>query len=157
MWVVYSFIYLFIFYKVILSFLSLSLCLCHRLKFQSNPTLKYLYPPPSNSILANITHALMSVPKFYVQVSHSCFSHVVKLPSSAAHHWYADVLFFFICLCIRVSSLAVVLYIDLYVKKKIRCCVTFSVKLKYCWGLSVFNDIWTTSNVSKIKWQTFSF
>uniref|UniRef100_A0A3P8W0S5 RNA-binding region-containing protein 3 n=1 Tax=Cynoglossus semilaevis TaxID=244447 RepID=A0A3P8W0S5_CYNSE len=36
----------------------------------SNPTLKYLYPPPSNSILANITHALMSVPKFYVQVLH---------------------------------------------------------------------------------------
>ncbi|XP_034027473.1 RNA-binding region-containing protein 3 [Thalassophryne amazonica] len=40
------------------------------LKFQSNPTLKYLYPPPSNSILTNITHALMSVPKFYVQVLH---------------------------------------------------------------------------------------
>ncbi|XP_019130361.2 RNA-binding region-containing protein 3 isoform X2 [Larimichthys crocea] len=40
------------------------------LKFQPNPTLKYLYPPPSNSILTNITHALMSVPKFYVQVLH---------------------------------------------------------------------------------------
>ncbi|XP_071341967.1 RNA-binding region-containing protein 3 [Trachinotus anak] len=40
------------------------------LKFQSNPALKYLYPPPSNSILTNITHALMSVPKFYVQVLH---------------------------------------------------------------------------------------
>ncbi|XP_041824586.1 RNA-binding region-containing protein 3 [Melanotaenia boesemani] len=40
------------------------------LKFQSNPTLKYLYPPPSNSILTNIMHALMSVPKFYVQVLH---------------------------------------------------------------------------------------
>lgn len=40
------------------------------LKFQSNPTLKYLYPPPSNSILTNITHALISVPKFYVQVLH---------------------------------------------------------------------------------------
>ncbi|KAG8009359.1 RNA-binding protein 40 [Nibea albiflora] len=37
------------------------------LKFQPNPTLKYLYPPPSNSTLTNITHALMSVPKFYVQ------------------------------------------------------------------------------------------
>ncbi|KAI3355101.1 hypothetical protein L3Q82_017973, partial [Scortum barcoo] len=37
------------------------------LKFESNPTLKYLYPPPSNGILTNITHALMSVPKFYVQ------------------------------------------------------------------------------------------
>uniref|UniRef100_A0A3P9IRQ0 RNA-binding region-containing protein 3 n=1 Tax=Oryzias latipes TaxID=8090 RepID=A0A3P9IRQ0_ORYLA len=40
------------------------------LKFQSNPTLKYLYPPPSNSILTNIVHALMSVPKLYVQVLH---------------------------------------------------------------------------------------
>ncbi|XP_037829226.1 RNA-binding region-containing protein 3 isoform X2 [Kryptolebias marmoratus] len=40
------------------------------LKFQSNPTLKYLYPSPSSSILANITHALLSVPKFYVQVLH---------------------------------------------------------------------------------------
>ncbi|XP_078147518.1 RNA-binding region-containing protein 3 isoform X1 [Centroberyx gerrardi] len=40
------------------------------LKFQSNPTLKYLYPPPSNGILTNITHALLSVPKFYVQVLH---------------------------------------------------------------------------------------
>ncbi|TNN72276.1 RNA-binding protein 40 [Liparis tanakae] len=37
------------------------------LTFQSNPTLKYLYPPPSNGILTNITHVLMSVPKFYVQ------------------------------------------------------------------------------------------
>ncbi|XP_039983469.1 RNA-binding region-containing protein 3 isoform X2 [Xiphias gladius] len=40
------------------------------LNFQSNPTLKYLYPPPSNGTLTNITHALMSVPKFYVQVLH---------------------------------------------------------------------------------------
>ncbi|XP_059183467.1 RNA-binding region-containing protein 3 [Centropristis striata] len=40
------------------------------LNFQSNPTLKYLYPPPSNGILTNITHALLSVPKFYVQVLH---------------------------------------------------------------------------------------
>ncbi|XP_044196183.1 RNA-binding region-containing protein 3 [Thunnus albacares] len=40
------------------------------LKFQPNPTLKYLYPPPTSGILTNITHALMSVPKFYVQVLH---------------------------------------------------------------------------------------
>ncbi|XP_046703052.1 RNA-binding region-containing protein 3 isoform X1 [Silurus meridionalis] len=40
------------------------------LKFQANPTLKYLYPPPSSAILTNITHALLSVPKFYVQVLH---------------------------------------------------------------------------------------
>ncbi|KAM6900370.1 RNA-binding region-containing protein 3 [Xenentodon cancila] len=39
-------------------------------KFQTNPTLKYLYPPPSNGILTNIMHALMGVPKFYVQVLH---------------------------------------------------------------------------------------
>ncbi|XP_016085238.1 RNA-binding protein 40-like [Sinocyclocheilus grahami] len=40
------------------------------LKFQTNPTLKYLYPPPSSGILTNITHTLLSVPKFYVQVLH---------------------------------------------------------------------------------------
>ncbi|XP_028333097.1 RNA-binding region-containing protein 3 [Gouania willdenowi] len=40
------------------------------LKFQPNPTLKYLYPPPSNDILTNISHALISVPRFYVQVLH---------------------------------------------------------------------------------------
>ncbi|XP_041924320.1 RNA-binding region-containing protein 3 isoform X1 [Alosa alosa] len=40
------------------------------LKFQANPTLKYLYPPPSNAVVTNITHALLSVPKFYVQVLH---------------------------------------------------------------------------------------
>lgn len=40
------------------------------LKFQPNPTLRYYYPPPSSTTLSNITHALMSVPKFYVQVLH---------------------------------------------------------------------------------------
>ncbi|XP_057680698.1 RNA-binding region-containing protein 3 [Corythoichthys intestinalis] len=40
------------------------------LKYHSNPTLKYLYPPPSNSVLTNITHTLLCVPKFYVQVLH---------------------------------------------------------------------------------------
>ncbi|KAG7336415.1 hypothetical protein KOW79_001108 [Hemibagrus wyckioides] len=40
------------------------------LNFQANPTLKYLYPPPSSSILTNISHTLLSVPKFYVQVLH---------------------------------------------------------------------------------------
>nr|XP_019942825.1 PREDICTED: RNA-binding protein 40 [Paralichthys olivaceus] len=40
------------------------------LKFQPNPTLKYLYPPPSDGILTNISHTLVSVPKFYVQVLH---------------------------------------------------------------------------------------
>ncbi|KAG9351079.1 hypothetical protein JZ751_024969, partial [Albula glossodonta] len=37
------------------------------LNFQTNPSLKYLYPPPSSGILTNITHALVSVPRFYVQ------------------------------------------------------------------------------------------
>ncbi|XP_051543231.1 RNA-binding region-containing protein 3 [Myxocyprinus asiaticus] len=40
------------------------------LKFQTNPTLKYLYPPPSSGVLTNIAHTLLSVPKFYVQVLH---------------------------------------------------------------------------------------
>ncbi|KAG7269674.1 hypothetical protein CRUP_029792 [Coryphaenoides rupestris] len=40
------------------------------LKFQTNPALKYLYPPPSNAILTNILHALLGAPKFYVQVLH---------------------------------------------------------------------------------------
>ncbi|XP_061095748.1 RNA-binding region-containing protein 3 isoform X2 [Conger conger] len=40
------------------------------LKFQTNPSLKYLYPPPSNGILTNIAHTLVSVPKFYIQVLH---------------------------------------------------------------------------------------
>ncbi|XP_019722729.1 RNA-binding region-containing protein 3 isoform X1 [Hippocampus comes] len=40
------------------------------LKYHSNPSLRYLYPPPSNSVLTNITHTLLCVPKFYVQVLH---------------------------------------------------------------------------------------
>ncbi|XP_042321262.1 RNA-binding region-containing protein 3 [Sceloporus undulatus] len=42
----------------------------HGLTFPINSCLKYLYPPPSNAILANIANALASVPKFYVQVLH---------------------------------------------------------------------------------------
>uniref|UniRef100_A0A8C1DII4 RNA-binding region-containing protein 3 n=1 Tax=Cyprinus carpio carpio TaxID=630221 RepID=A0A8C1DII4_CYPCA len=49
------------------SFIFLS---SRRLKFQTNPTLKYLYPPPSSGILTNIIHTLLIVPKFYVQVLH---------------------------------------------------------------------------------------
>ncbi|MGH0134812.1 UNVERIFIED_CONTAM: hypothetical protein FKN15_052598 [Acipenser sinensis] len=40
------------------------------LHFPPNPCLKYLYPPPTNGILANIANAMASVPKFYVQVLH---------------------------------------------------------------------------------------
>ncbi|KAG1926006.1 RNA-binding protein [Pimephales promelas] len=49
------------------------------LKFQTNPTLKYLYPPPSSGILTNISHTLLSVPKFYVQVLH--LMNKMNLPS----------------------------------------------------------------------------
>ncbi|XP_074044401.1 RNA-binding region-containing protein 3-like isoform X1 [Macrotis lagotis] len=42
----------------------------HGLTFPLNSCLKYLYPPPSSTILANIASALASVPKFYVQVLH---------------------------------------------------------------------------------------
>uniref|UniRef100_A0A8C8R8X2 RNA-binding region-containing protein 3 n=1 Tax=Pelusios castaneus TaxID=367368 RepID=A0A8C8R8X2_9SAUR len=42
----------------------------HGLTFPMNSCLKYLYPPPSSTILANIANALASVPKFYVQVLH---------------------------------------------------------------------------------------
>uniref|UniRef100_G1Q5B4 RNA-binding region-containing protein 3 n=1 Tax=Myotis lucifugus TaxID=59463 RepID=G1Q5B4_MYOLU len=42
----------------------------HGLTFPLDSCLKYMYPPPSSTILANIVNALASVPKFYVQVLH---------------------------------------------------------------------------------------
>ncbi|OCT85273.1 RNA-binding region-containing protein 3 [Xenopus laevis] len=42
----------------------------HGLLFPVKSSLKYLYPPPTSTILANIANALASVPKFYVQVLH---------------------------------------------------------------------------------------
>ncbi|KAG8436596.1 hypothetical protein GDO86_007632 [Hymenochirus boettgeri] len=39
----------------------------HGLLFPVRSSLKYLYPPPTSTILANIANALASVPKFYVQ------------------------------------------------------------------------------------------
>ncbi|XP_069825110.1 RNA-binding region-containing protein 3 isoform X2 [Dendropsophus ebraccatus] len=42
----------------------------HGLVFPIRSTLKYLYPPPTSTVLANIANALASVPKFYVQVLH---------------------------------------------------------------------------------------
>ncbi|XP_041133373.1 RNA-binding region-containing protein 3 [Polyodon spathula] len=50
-----------------------------RLHFPPNPCLKYLYPPPTNGILANIANAMASVPKFYVQVLH--LMNKMNLPS----------------------------------------------------------------------------
>ncbi|XP_063796169.1 RNA-binding region-containing protein 3 [Pseudophryne corroboree] len=42
----------------------------HGLVFPIRASLKYLYPPPTSSVLANIANAMASVPKFYVQVLH---------------------------------------------------------------------------------------
>ncbi|KAM4640920.1 RNA-binding region-containing protein 3 isoform 1-T2 [Discoglossus pictus] len=42
----------------------------HGLTFPIRTSLKYLYPPPTSTVLANIANALASVPKFYVQVLH---------------------------------------------------------------------------------------
>lgn len=42
----------------------------HGLTFPINSSLKYHYPPPTNTILSNIANTLASVPKFYVQVLH---------------------------------------------------------------------------------------
>ncbi|XP_069088518.1 RNA-binding region-containing protein 3 isoform X2 [Pleurodeles waltl] len=42
----------------------------HGLTFPVNSSLKYHYPPPTNTILSNIANTLASVPKFYVQVLH---------------------------------------------------------------------------------------
>ncbi|MEE6521801.1 hypothetical protein FKM82_020114, partial [Ascaphus truei] len=41
----------------------------HGLAFPIRSSLKYLYPPPTNTVLTNIANALASVPKFYVQVT----------------------------------------------------------------------------------------
>ncbi|KAK7506645.1 hypothetical protein BaRGS_00002120 [Batillaria attramentaria] len=41
-----------------------------RIKYPRRRRLFYLYPPPSPTILANISHALAACPKFYVQVLH---------------------------------------------------------------------------------------
>ncbi|XP_077133497.1 RNA-binding region-containing protein 3-like [Ranitomeya variabilis] len=42
----------------------------HGLVYPIRSSLKYLYPPPTSTILTNIAHAMLSVPKFYVQVLH---------------------------------------------------------------------------------------
>ncbi|XP_059839643.1 RNA-binding region-containing protein 3 [Hypanus sabinus] len=49
------------------------------LTYPLNPCLKYLYPPPTSVILANIANAMASVPKFYVQVLH--LMNKMNLPS----------------------------------------------------------------------------
>ncbi|XP_016284538.1 RNA-binding region-containing protein 3 isoform X3 [Monodelphis domestica] len=52
----------------------------HGLTFPLNSCLKYLYPPPSSTILANIASALASVPKFYVQYEEYMPVHVPLPP-----------------------------------------------------------------------------
>ncbi|ROT65826.1 RNA-binding region-containing protein 3 isoform X1 [Penaeus vannamei] len=55
------------------------------------PSLRYLYPPPSPSVIANIAQTLVAVPKFYTQVLHlmnkmnlpTPFGSVVKI----SHHY----------------------------------------------------------------------
>uniref|UniRef100_A0A8C3TWF5 RNA-binding region-containing protein 3 n=1 Tax=Catharus ustulatus TaxID=91951 RepID=A0A8C3TWF5_CATUS len=54
----------------LVTFVSCFQCFFLSLTFPINSCLKYLYPPPSSAILANIANALASVPKFYVQVLH---------------------------------------------------------------------------------------
>lgn len=39
-------------------------------KYNSNPSLHYVYPPVNSAILTNIAHTLACVPRFYVQVLH---------------------------------------------------------------------------------------
>ncbi|XP_044157436.1 RNA-binding region-containing protein 3 [Bufo gargarizans] len=51
----------------------------HGLVFPIRSSLKYLYPPPTSTVLANIANALASVPKFYVQVLH--LMNKMNLPS----------------------------------------------------------------------------
>ncbi|KAF3819573.1 hypothetical protein GH733_015082, partial [Mirounga leonina] len=53
-----------------------------RLTFPLNSCLKYMYPPPSSTILANIVNALASVPKFYVQYEDYMPLHAPLPPAS---------------------------------------------------------------------------
>ncbi|XP_056379401.1 RNA-binding region-containing protein 3 isoform X2 [Hyla sarda] len=67
----------------------------HGLVFPIKSSLKYLYPPPTSTVLANIANALASVPKFYVQVLH--LMNKMNLPSpfgplTAQPPLYADYL-----------------------------------------------------------------
>ncbi|XP_027462608.1 RNA-binding region-containing protein 3 isoform X5 [Zalophus californianus] len=54
----------------------------HGLTFPLNSCLKYMYPPPSSTILANIVNALASVPKFYVQYEDYMPLHAPLPPAS---------------------------------------------------------------------------
>lgn len=62
------------------------------LDYLPSPLLKYKYPPASPSVIQNISHALISVPKFYTQVLHlmnkmnlpAPFGPVTPLPPLAA-------------------------------------------------------------------------
>ncbi|KAK7808062.1 hypothetical protein U0070_000063 [Myodes glareolus] len=54
----------------------------HGLTFPLNSCLKYMYPPPSSTILANIVNALASVPKFYVQYEDYMPLHAPLPPTS---------------------------------------------------------------------------
>uniref|UniRef100_T1J0A5 RNA-binding region-containing protein 3 n=1 Tax=Strigamia maritima TaxID=126957 RepID=T1J0A5_STRMM len=47
-----------------------SLSMLFGLNYPINPKLRYSYPKPTETILTNIVHTLISVPKFYTQVLH---------------------------------------------------------------------------------------
>lgn len=94
------------------NFVFSSRSLSYRLKFQSNPTLKYLYPPPSNGILTNITHALMSVPKFYVQVSKYCFFYIILFSIQYLHVFDMQILL--ICVYVFVFMYLFILFLHSY-------------------------------------------
>lgn len=127
-------------------------CVSYRLTFQSNPTLKYLYPPPSHGILTNITHVLMSVPKFYVQVSISCFCHVNWFLVQYRHIFNMPIMVIFVYFyCILYSYFpSLGGSVNLWQKKCLQDPV-FKRKHEYPRGL------WTPSILLKIKRQTFAF
>ncbi|XP_077308918.1 RNA-binding region-containing protein 3 isoform X2 [Lithobates pipiens] len=73
----------------------------HGLVFPIKSSLKYLYPPPTSTVLANIANALASVPKFYVQVLHlmnkmnlpAPFGRLTAQPPLYADHFAAPTLY----------------------------------------------------------------
>ena len=49
----------------------------------SDPSLHYLYPPPTQNTLNNISHALVAVPQFYIQMLH--LMNKMNLPPPFSH------------------------------------------------------------------------
>lgn len=128
------------------NFVFSSHSLSYRLKFQLNPTLKYLYPPPSNGILTNITHALMSVPKFYVQVSICCCFSIVIFSTQYLHVFDVQIICVYVFVFLYLFTPSVYSYFSFFGKwefvQKCKCDSISSlqiqiVKWKYDSGISV--------------------